>query len=198
MLDKRGTKHERFPFAGGSPLPDDAETPPPAPSGSLSPLGSLFVVSSRRPCSPVFGQGNAFGKTTMIDPSSFIVDSSCDEELARKLFGDLNHDILGPPGDGKIIVLDDSDDNGEAQEEKTVGIKFTTAPASADNAPIEAKTGNSDDQGLDQEADGGDNSGHSTGDPYAGVLRTRCCGICALRMPMRHHSAFSLFLLCSL
>jgi hypothetical protein len=165
MLDKRGTKHERFPFVGGSPLPDDAETPPPTPSGSPPPLGSSFVVSSRRPCSPVFEQGNAFRKTSMIDPSSFIVDSSCDEELSRKFFDDLNHDILGPPGDGKIIVLDDSNDNGEAQEEKTAGIKFTTAPASADNAPKEAKIGNSDDQGLDQEADGGDNNGHSTVDP---------------------------------
>jgi hypothetical protein len=55
----------------------------------------------------------------MIDPSSFIIDTSRDEELARKLFDDLNHDILGPPGDGKIIILDDSD--GEAQEEKTTG-----------------------------------------------------------------------------
>jgi hypothetical protein len=43
----------------------------------------------------VFEQGNASGKTPMIDPSSFIVDTSHDAELARKLFGDLNHDILG-------------------------------------------------------------------------------------------------------
>jgi hypothetical protein len=43
----------------------------------------------------VFEQGNASGKTPMIDPSSFIVDTSHDAELARKLFGDLNRDILG-------------------------------------------------------------------------------------------------------
>jgi hypothetical protein len=53
----------------------------------------------------------------MIDPSSFIVDTSHDEELARKLFGDLNRDILGSPGDGNIIILNDSDDDDEAQEE---------------------------------------------------------------------------------
>jgi hypothetical protein len=49
-------------------------------------------------------------------PSSLVVDTSRDEEFTRKLFGDLNRDILGPPGDGKIIIIDDSDDNDEVQE----------------------------------------------------------------------------------
>jgi hypothetical protein len=93
----------------------------------------------------VFEQGNTSGKISMLDPSSFIIDISCDEELGRKLFEDLNRDILGPPGDGKIIVIDDSDDDGEAQEEKTADIESTTAPASADDAPVEARIGNSDD-----------------------------------------------------
>jgi hypothetical protein len=56
---------------------------------------------------------------------------------------------LGPLGDSKIIILNDFDDDGEAQEEKTPGIESTTAPASADDAPAEAKVGNSDDQGPD-------------------------------------------------
>jgi hypothetical protein len=165
MEDKRGIKRERSPSVEGSPLPDDAETPPPTPSGSPPPLGSPSVVSPRHPCSPMFEQGNASGKTPMINPSSFIVDTSRDEELTRKLFGDLNRDILEPPGDGKIIVLDDSDDDGEAKEEKTAGIESTTAPASVDDAPIGAKIGNSDDQGPDQEADGGNDSRRSASDP---------------------------------
>jgi hypothetical protein len=113
----------------------------------------------------VFEQGNTSEKTPMIDPSSFIVDTSRDEELTIKLFGDLNRDILGPPGDGKIIVLDDSDDDDEAQEEKTAGIESTAAPASTDDAPTGAKIGNSDDQGPDQEADDSDDIGRSVGDP---------------------------------
>jgi hypothetical protein len=165
MEDKIGIKHERSPSVEGNYLSDDAEIPPPAPSGSAPPPGSPSIVSSRRPCSLVFEQGNASGKTPMLDPSLFIVDTSHDEELARKLFSDLNRDILGSPGDGKIIVLDDSDDDGEAQEEKTTGIEFMVAPTSANGAPTEANIGNSDDQGPDQEADGGDNSGRSTGDP---------------------------------
>jgi hypothetical protein len=113
----------------------------------------------------VFEQGNASGKIPMLDPSSFIVDTSHNEELARKLFGDLNRDILGSSSDDKIVIIDDSDDDGDAQEEKTADIESTTAPASADDAPVEARIGNSDDQGPNQEADGGDNSKRSTDDP---------------------------------
>jgi hypothetical protein len=54
----------------------------------------------------VFKQGNTSGKIPTLEPSSFIVDTSHDEELARKLFGDLNRDILGPSDDDKIIVID--------------------------------------------------------------------------------------------
>jgi hypothetical protein len=145
MEDKRGIKRERSPSTEGSPLPDDAETPPPAPSRSPPPPGSPSIVSSRCPCSLVFEQGNASGKIPKLDRSSFIVDASHDEELARKIFGNLNRDILRPPGDGKIIVLDDSDDDGEAQEEKTADIESTVALASADDAPAAARIGNSDD-----------------------------------------------------
>jgi hypothetical protein len=165
MEDKRGIKRERSPSVERSPLPDDAETPPPTPSGSPPPPGSPSEVSLRRPCLSVFEQGNASGKTPMIDPSSFIVDTSRDEELARKLFGDLNRDILGPLGDDEIIVFDDSDDDDEAQEEKIAGIKSTATPASADDAPAGAKIGNSNDQGPDQEVDGGDDIGPSSGEP---------------------------------
>jgi hypothetical protein len=123
----------------------------------------------------VFEHGNASGKTLMIDPSSFIVDTSRDVELTRKLFGDLNRDIIGPPGDGKIIVIDDFDDDAEAQEEKTVDIESTTthastdlglsAPTSVNDAPAGAKISNSDDQGPDQEADGSNGGGRSVGEP---------------------------------
>jgi hypothetical protein len=70
----------------------------------------------------VFEQGSASGATPVSDPSSLVVDTSRDEEFARKLFGDLNRHILGPPGDGKIIIINDSDDDDDAQEEGTAGI----------------------------------------------------------------------------
>jgi hypothetical protein len=113
----------------------------------------------------VFEQGNASGKSPMLDPSSFIVDTSRDEEIARKLFGDLNRYILGLPGDGKIIIFDDSDDDSEAQEGTTTEIESTTAPVSVDDAPVEARIDNSDDQGPNKDVDGRDLHGHSASNP---------------------------------
>jgi hypothetical protein len=64
-------------------------------------------------------------------------DTSRDEELARKLFGDLNRDILGPPGDGKIIVLSDSDDEDKTHEDAAVDAE--AAPPSDAN-PTDSPT----------------------------------------------------------
>jgi hypothetical protein len=82
----------------------------------------------------MFEQGCASGATPGSSSSLLIVDTSHDEEFARKLFGDLNRDILGPPGDGKIIIIDDSDDDDDAQEEGTTSIDPTTVPASVADA----------------------------------------------------------------
>jgi hypothetical protein len=49
------------------------------------------------------------------DEENFIADTSRDAEFARKLFGDLNRDILGPSGDGKVIILDDSNEERRRQ-----------------------------------------------------------------------------------
>jgi hypothetical protein len=98
-------------------------------------------------------------------PSSLFVDTSHDEQFTRKLFGDLNRNILGPPGNGKIIIIDDSDNDDEAQDEGTVGIEPTAVLASAADAPTGARVTDSDDQGSDQEVDGGDNSGRSASEP---------------------------------
>jgi hypothetical protein len=152
MKDKRGIKRSRFPSKEGSPSPSDIKTPPPVPSGSPPPPGSPSEISSRRLCSPVFEQGSQdpSGKASVMDLSSssdegdLIADVSRNEEFARRLFGDLNCDVLGPPGDGKIIIFSDSDEEEEeVREEKTTGTEdaatFAAAnPAStafADNAP---------------------------------------------------------------
>jgi hypothetical protein len=161
MEDKKGIKHERSPFAEGNPLPDDAKTPPPAPSGSPPPPRSPSDVLSCRHCSPLFELGSASRMTPVSGPSSLFVDTSRDEEFARKLFGDLNRDILGPSGDSKIIIIDDSDDDDEAQEEGTADINPMTVPASTVDAPAGAWVDNGD----DQDADDGNNNRHSTGEP---------------------------------
>jgi hypothetical protein len=113
----------------------------------------------------VFEQGSASGATLVSGPSSLVVDTSRYAEFTRKLFGDLNCDNLGPPGDGKIIIIDDSDDDDDAQEEGTIGIDPTTVLAFAADALAGARVVNSDDQGSEQEADGGNDSGRSIGEP---------------------------------
>jgi hypothetical protein len=165
MEDKKGVKSEHSPSVEGSSLSDNAKTPPPVPSGSPPPSGSPSDVSSRRRCSSVFEQGSALGTTPVSGPSLLVVDTSRDEEFTRKLFGDLNRDILGSPGDDKIIIIDDSDDDDDAQEEGTASIDPMTVPASATDAPAGARVANSDDQGSEQEADGGNDSGCSAGEP---------------------------------
>jgi hypothetical protein len=80
-----------------------------------------------------------------------VADTSRDEEFARKLFGDLNRDILGPPGDGKIIIISDSDDEDEAAPPSAAN--SADSPTSASNVD-ETPDGVSDDN-----ADGGDEAG---------------------------------------
>jgi hypothetical protein len=172
MEDKRGMKQERSPSTKVSPTPSDAKTPPPVPSGSPSPPGSPSEVSSHRPRSPVFEQGGPSGKAPVIDLSSssdeedFITDTSHDFEFAQQLDGELNRDFLGPLGDGKIIILIDSDEEKqEVCEEKSTGTEAATASAAVNPASTasvndtDALEGpvndNSDDHGPDQEDGGG-------------------------------------------
>jgi hypothetical protein len=63
-----------------------------------------------------------------------IPDTSRDEEFARRLFDDINCDILGPPGDDKIMVLSDSDDEEEEVREEDV-IDAEVVPSSATRSP---------------------------------------------------------------
>jgi hypothetical protein len=96
-------------------------------------------VSSHCPHSPVWEQGVSFGKAPVVDLSSSsderdpITDVSWDEDFTRRLFGDLNRDVLGPPGDSKIIILSDSDEEEEVREEKPANAK--TVPYSAARSP---------------------------------------------------------------
>jgi hypothetical protein len=54
------------------------------------------------------------------DEEDSIADTSCDFEFTQRLYGELNHDFLGPPSDGKIIILSDSDEeNEEVRKEKS-------------------------------------------------------------------------------
>jgi hypothetical protein len=90
-----------------------------------------------------------------------VADTSRDEEFARKLFGELNRDILGPCGDGKIIVISDSDNDDETHEDAAINAE--AAPPSAANSadsPTSASDADETTDGVsDDNADGGDEVG---------------------------------------
>jgi hypothetical protein len=84
-----------------------------------------------------------------------IADTSRDEELVRKLFGDLNRDILGPPGDDKIIVLSDSDDEDETP--KDAALAAPPSAANSTDSPTSAPDADETPDGVsDDNVDGGD------------------------------------------
>jgi hypothetical protein len=43
-------------------------------------------------------------------------DTSCDEEIARKLFKDINRKLLGIPGDGALIIIGDTKEEEEGAD----------------------------------------------------------------------------------
>jgi hypothetical protein len=162
MKDKKNLKRPRSPCVEGSSSPSKASTPPSSRSGSPPP-----ATSSRRLCLPPCEQGGPSEPVPVVDlalslgEEDSIADTSRDEEFARKLFGDLNRDILGSPGDGKIIVISDSDDEDETHEDAVVNAE--AAPPSAANS-VDSPTSASDvdetpDGVSDDNADGGDEAG---------------------------------------
>jgi hypothetical protein len=164
MEDKKNLKRPRSPSDEGSSSPNKDSTPPPSRSGSPPPTQSPPATSSRRPCLPLCEQGGPSEPVPVVDLASSsseedsVADTSRDEELARKLFSDLNRDILWLPGDGKIIVLSDSDDEDETHEGVVVNTEAT--PPSAANSvdsPTSAPDADDTPDGVpDDNADGGD------------------------------------------
>jgi hypothetical protein len=164
MEDKKNLKHPHSPSDEGSSSPSKASTPPLSRSGSPPPTQSPPETSSRRLCLPPCEQGDPSEPVPIVDLASSsseedsVADTSRDEELARKLFDDLNRDILGPPGDGKIIVLSDFNDEDETHEDTAVNAE--AAPPSAANptdSPTSAPDADDTPDGVpDDNVDGGD------------------------------------------
>jgi hypothetical protein len=123
------------------------------------------VTSPRCLCLPLCEQGGPSEPVSVVDLalSSGEEDSvtSWDEEFARKLFGDLNRDILGPPSDGKIIVISDSDDDDETHEDAAVNTEVDPpSAANSTDSPTSASDVDETPDGVsDDNADGADEAG---------------------------------------
>jgi hypothetical protein len=120
----------------------------------------------------------------MVDPSSdkeyLIPDISRDEEFAKILFGDHNRELLGPPGDGKVTILSDSNEEQEVHEEDAADVDVapsfavkSPAPAAsaidADDAPEGAQDGSNVDHTPDRTQGGSSSGGDEAGLPWAAV-----------------------------
>jgi hypothetical protein len=115
---------------------------------------------------PLTGVGarGSFGKAPLIDLCSFfdegdlIADVSRDKAFARRLFGDLNHDVLVPPSDCKIIIFSDSEEEEEVHEEKVTNVKAVSSSA-ARSPTSTASTNGTYKSNTPDRATGGCNSG---------------------------------------
>jgi hypothetical protein len=95
-----------------------------------------------------------------------ILDTSRNEEFARRLLGDLNRGVLGPHGDGKVIILSDSDEGEEVRVEDAVdaeatpssAVKSPAPTASTDDAVVTNK-GRSPDRVIGDSSSSGDEDG---------------------------------------
>jgi hypothetical protein len=89
--------------------------------------------------------------------------------FARKFFGGLNRELLGPPGDGNFIVLSDSDEEEEVCEEDATPPSAGDSPtptvsaADADDAPEgvpdDSNDGRTPDLAQGDSSDSGDEAG---------------------------------------
>jgi hypothetical protein len=167
MKDKKNLKRPHSPSDEGSSSPSKASTPSLSRSGCPPPTQSPPATSSRRLCLPPCEQGGPSEPVPVVDlalssgEEESIADTSRDEEFTRKLFGDLNRDILGSPGDGKIIVISDSDDEDETHEDAAVNAEATppSATNSADSPTSASDVDETPDGVSDDNADGGDEAG---------------------------------------
>jgi hypothetical protein len=103
--------------------------------------------------------------SSSFNEGDLIADVSRDEAFTRRLFDDLNRNVLGPPDDGKIIILSDSDEEEEVCEEKAADAEAASSSAVRSLASTASIDVDGDDRTPDQEADGTNGSGDDAGLP---------------------------------
>jgi hypothetical protein len=131
----------------------------------------------------VFEQGGPSKDIPVIDLSSsldqedFVADVARDFEFAQKVFGELNSDVLGPHGDGKVIILDDSEEEEEVCEEAIANtdsvpsaaarrpLTLVVSPANANEDPGGVPNDSGDGLALGLKMGKDDDGGDETGAP---------------------------------
>jgi hypothetical protein len=119
------------------------------------------------------GARGSYGKTPVVNLSSssdkgdLIADVSRDEEFARRIFADLNRNVLGSPDNDKSIILNDSDEKGEVREEKAADAE--AAPSSTARSPTPTTSVDDADGTYKSNTPDWVTSGSSSGEDEAGL-----------------------------
>jgi hypothetical protein len=94
-------------------------------------------------------------------------NTSCDEEITRRLFNDLNHGLLGPPNNDNIIVVSDSNEEEQVCEDDRTDAEAVPSSAGDSRTPTTSATDG------DDAPDGvqNDSNGSSTPDRVQGGSR---------------------------
>jgi hypothetical protein len=114
------------------------------------------------PPSPVCEHGEPSKTIPVVDLSSIEEEifpgTTRDEEFTRRLFSELNREVLRPPDDDNIIILNDSDKEEEVHEEITADVEATPPSAVNSLAPLVSAAADDDapDGVQDDNSDGGD------------------------------------------
>jgi hypothetical protein len=124
---------------------------------------------------PLTGDGarGSSGKAPVVNLSSssdegdLIANISWDEAFVRRLYGDLNCDVVGPPNDGKIIILSDSDEEEGMREENATDVK--AAPSSVVRSLASTASANDADGTYKSNAPDWATSGCSSGGDKVGL-----------------------------
>jgi hypothetical protein len=88
------------------------------------------------------GKAQVINLSSSSDEENLIAITSHDFEFTQRLFSELNCVVLGPPGDGKIIILSDSDEE-DVHEEKITGTEDAAASAAVN--PTSTASADADD-----------------------------------------------------
>jgi hypothetical protein len=86
-------------------------------------------------------------------------NTSWDEEITHRLFGDLNSGLLGLPGDGHIIVLSDSEEEEEVCEDDDADTKVGPSCTRNSLVPTASAVVDAPDEVQDDSSDGRDEAG---------------------------------------
>jgi hypothetical protein len=93
-------------------------------------------------------------------------DTVWDVEFTKKLFHNLNRDLLGPLGDGKVIILSNSDEEEEMHDE--IGTNTDVASSSTVRSPAPTASATNVVKAMPDDSNDSRSPDHIIGDSSSG------------------------------